>query len=102
VRITLGAVAPGELVELDITAPSGLNLTAVTRAIVVSLQQHEQAPVTIGPWTTVSTTASLWRVRYAPNGSEFSAIGPCRLLPDVTLDGVLYRYAAVRGDIIPR
>ena len=101
-KITLGAIAPGEVVELDVQAPAGVDLTAVTRAISVTLERTGQASTVLTPWTTVSTTATVWRVRYSPAGPEFSALGAFKLIPDVTLNGVLYRYATVRGDITPR
>jgi hypothetical protein len=102
VKIAVGAIAPGEVVELEISPPPGLDLTAVTRAISVTMEQEGQAPATLSPWTTVSVTASLWVVRFLPSGVEFVAVGPMRLLPDVTLDGTLYRYRAVSGDVFRR
>jgi hypothetical protein len=101
-KITEGAIGPGEVLELVVAAPTGIDLTAVTRAIAVSLRTPTGAVETLSPWTTVSTTATAWTVRFSPSGTQFDQLGVNRLIPDVTLDGTLYRYAEIPLEVVRR
>jgi hypothetical protein len=101
-EITEGAIGPGEVLDLELAAPAGIDLTAVTRAVQVTLRAESGAESVLSPWSTVSTTASLWRIRYSPTGIEFAGMSACWLLVDATLGGTLYRYRAVEGRVIPR
>ncbi len=101
-NITIGAVGPGEVIDLEFTAPAGVDFTTATKTVQCSLSIEQGPPVTLTPWTTVDVTATRWIVRYTPTGAEFGALGNYLIVPDLVLNSVTYRYASVSGRVVAR
>ena len=101
--ITIGAIGPGEAIDLEFTpAPPGVDFTAVTRSVSVALQIANSSAGVLTSWTTIEVTEDSWLVRFVPTGTEFNRIGALEMFPDLTLGGTVYRFGTVADRVVKR
>lgn len=100
-RYVVGMLGAAEAIVWTISAPAGVDFTAVSvMSLAVTVTDRSGGVRTLSGWTLEALSASSLKATYLPNGTEFHE-GQATFRATLTLDGETYRLAKQTETIDP-